>query len=109
MSKFAAQPIIPDDREDPEVLTSRLRAVAETLPSTTGKKPARPLPVAPVNTQPASYQMGFRASPNMARVLAKLSEPQGGLRRWIAQVLHDQGHDIGAEDLIPPRTRRSFD
>lgn len=101
-------------RESAQELTSRLRGAVQNLPS------ARP-PDAPVVTSPeqqavkqplpTSMQINFRASPAMAKVLHELQRDAGniGIRRLIARMLAEKGHEIPDEDLSPKFTRRSYD
>ncbi len=50
--------------------------------------------------------MNFKCTPDMARLLARLAEPAGGLRRFMARMLRDAGHEVPEHDLNPPTNRR---
>src|SRR4051812_31180689 len=51
-------------------------------------------------------QINFKATEEFAILLAELSEPDGGIRRYLARVLHEAGHPVPAADLNPPTGRR---
>lgn len=88
------------------------------LPPTTAPVPSAPTspptqPAEPVGTpkrkRPENYEvvaMNFKCTSDMARLLARLSEPEGGLRRFLAKTLRDVGHDVPENDLNPPTNRR---
>lgn len=101
-------------RENAQELTSRLRGAVQNLPS--ARPPKTPDAVGPQQSDvkqslPTSMQINFRASPAMAKVLYELQRDAGniGVRRLIARMLAEKGHEIPDEDLSPKFTRRSYD
>src|SRR3954462_15543694 len=62
------------------------------------------LPSAPMST--ATEQINFRASPELARILARLAVDQGSIRLVIARLLQAAGHPVPDADLAPPPGRR---
>jgi len=107
--------LIDGDRqpEDPAELTARLSSAMAHLPTTRPPLPAQPLPPQP---PPASAPkdktvlVNFRASRQLAKAVQQVSAEHGGTRRWLAKLLHEQGYQIPAEELMPPPpSRRSYD
>jgi hypothetical protein len=73
------------------------QATSEVAPAGKGARVEPGYQVVPIN---------FKCTPDMARLLARLAEPEGGIRRFLAKTLQSMGHDVPAHDLNPPTNRR---
>lgn len=99
--------------EDAAELTARLSSAVAHLPTTrppasTQPSPPQPSP-APV-PKDRTVLVNFRASRQLAKAVQQVSAEHGGVRRWLAKLLHEQGYQIPAEELAPPPpSRRSCD
>jgi hypothetical protein len=51
-------------------------------------------------------QVNFKASKEFGDLLADLSKPEGGLRRYLARLVAKDGHPVPAADINPPTGRR---
>jgi len=74
------------------------------------------VPLTTVPTMPAraagdlrTVQVNFRASVGLAKAIAEASEPRGGMRRFIEQLMRQAGYDVPDIDIDPPSTRRKYD
>ena len=54
-------------------------------------------------------QINFRATKDLAKLIARLSAERGSTRRLFAQLLQLDGHQVPEVDLNPPDTRRRYD
>lgn len=83
---------------DPEQLTRAFTEARLGLPSAVaereGEGAARP-------PQVRLRQVNFNATPEFARLLYRLSKEKGGMRRWLASMMRDQGHDVPDADINP--------
>lgn len=99
--------------EDPAELTARLSSAVAHLPTT--RPPSPPQPASPQSSPISARKdktvlVNFRASRQLAKAVQQVSAEHGGTRRWLAKLLHEQGYQIPAEELVPPPpTRRSYD
>ncbi len=89
----------PVNRASGAELVAQIRSETEEMP------PTRREPV-PVATPTATEQINFRASPELARILARLAVEQGSIRLVIARLLRDAGYSVPEADLAPPPGRR---
>ena len=90
-------------------LVAQIAPETAELPPTRRNPPEPPLPVAPpsvVASNTATEQINFRASPELARILARLAVEQGSIRLVIARLLRDAGYLVPDADLAPPPGRR---
>ena len=83
---LAAQ-IAPDTAALPAAVSVR------PMPSET----SRPLPVVQIN---------FKASEEMAMLLAREGEKAGSTRRFLARLLREAGYEVPDGDVSPPDNRR---
>lgn len=60
----------------------------------------------PVLKRERTEQINFRASREMAELVARLALEHGSVRRLFARLLRDAGHDVPEADLAPPPGRR---
>ncbi len=60
----------------------------------------------PVQKRERTEQINFRASREMAELVARLAVEHGSVRRLFARLLRDAGHDVPESDLAPPPGRR---
>ena len=84
---------------------ARVTAAGGHLPPTS----ATPEPAPPSRKPVEGYEIvpiNFKCTPDMARLLARLAEPKGGIRRLIAGMLREAGHEVPEYDLNPPSNRR---
>lgn len=96
-------------------LAGALAQVTGDLPATTAVRAEperaaerRQVPVPPV-PKVELVQINFRASKDLAKLIARLSAERGSTRRLVAQLLQLDGHEVPAADLNPPDTRRRYD
>lgn len=95
-------------REDPAELTAKLAGAVAHLPTT--RAPAPPAPSPAPTSRERTVLVNFRASRQLAKAVQQASAEHGGVRRWLAKLLHEQGHPIPAEELLPPPpARRTYD
>lgn len=100
-------------QEDAGELAAKLSGAVAHLPITRPPSPS----LAPAAPPPASQArkertvlVNFRASRQLAKAIQQVSAEHGGTRRWLAKLLHEQGHQIPADELtLPPPARRSYD
>jgi hypothetical protein len=83
---------------DADLTEALARHVAE-VPATRGK-PEKP---------PRTVQVNFAASPDFARLIAKLARDAGSTRRLIARLIRDAGHPVPHWDTDPVSNRREWD
>ena len=86
------------------------RAIA---PVVSGLPPAAVAP-APPEPEPKPQrerleQINFRASSQMAQLVARLAVEHGSVRRLFARLLQEAGHEVPESDLAPPPGRRRVD
>lgn len=100
----------PIDRPAGAELVRMISAETAELPPTrrepVEERPEPTLPTAPVVLP--TEQINFRASAELARVLARLAVEHGSIRMVIAKMLRGAGHSIPDADLMPPPGRRRF-
>jgi hypothetical protein len=86
-------------------------ALAEAIQRAMPDVPATTAPSAPGKPPPdlRTVQVNFRGSIGLARAIAKASEPYGGMRRFIAQLMRQAGYAVPDVDVDPPTTRRKYD
>jgi hypothetical protein len=65
-----------------------------------------PSPELRAHKRERTEQINFRASPQMAQLVARLAVEHGSVRRLFARLLRDAGHDVPESDLAPPPGRR---
>ncbi len=88
-------------------LVARIAAeTAELPPARRERAPDAAVPHPPVAAPTATEQINFRASPELARLLARLAVEQGSIRLAIARLLREAGHPVPDIDLVPPPGRR---
>ena len=90
-------------------LAAQLGEVTATLPAATAAPLAPPVVPAAPAPKAELVQINFRASKDLARLIARLSAEAGSTRRLIARLLRDSGHTVPNIDLDPPDSRRRFD
>jgi len=88
------------DRPGGAELVRRIATETDELP------PVRREPGERRPSSSATEQVNFRASPELARLLARLAVDQGSIRLVIARFLQDAGHAVPECDLAPPPGRR---
>ena len=85
-----------------------------------GQLPTAPEPLATKAkagkvTQPPRRAAGrtvlvnFKATLPFAKLISEVSEKEGGVRRMIARMLKDAGHDVPEHDLKPVVNRRVYE
>ena len=79
-------------------LTRSIASATAGLPAATATASEKPTE--------KTMQINFRGSEGMARVLAELAVKHGSVRRAVAQLLRDAGHDVPDADFAPPPGRR---
>ena len=82
-----------------------MRAIA---PAVASLPPASlpPSDVSPAPKRERTEQINFRASREMAELVARLAVEHGSVRRLFARLLRDAGHAVPEADLAPPPGRR---
>jgi hypothetical protein len=97
----------PVSRPSGAELVKQISAETSEMPPTTREpEPTRPAAPPPAPMSTATEQINFRASPELARILARLAADQGSIRLVIARLLQDAGHPVPDVDLAPPPGRR---
>ena len=76
-------------------------AVANLPPASLPPSEASPAP-----KRERTEQINFRASREMAELVAHLAVEHGSVRRLFARLLRDAGHAVPEADLAPPPGRR---
>jgi hypothetical protein len=79
---------------------------AEMPPTKREPELTRAVAPPPTPMSMATEQINFRASPELARILARLAADQGSIRLVIARLLQNAGHPVPDIDLAPPPGRR---
>ena len=65
-----------------------------------------PSEASPASKRERTEQINFRASREMAELVALLAVEHGSVRRLFARLLRDAGHTVPEADLAPPPGRR---
>lgn len=74
------------------------------LPPAAVPQPSPELSAAPKRER--TEQINFRASREMAELVARLAVEHGSVRRLFARLLRDAGHAVPEADLAPPPGRK---
>jgi hypothetical protein len=107
---FKPKPVRPTSEE----LLSSVGRVAETQ----GRLPtAPPLPSPEILTvnrpikaiRSRTVLVNFKATVPFAKLISELAEKEGGVRRLIARMLKEAGHEVPDQDLNPATNRRVYD
>lgn len=53
--------------------------------------------------------VNFKATLAFAKLIAEVSEREGGVRRMLARMLKEAGHDVPERDLNPVVKRRKYE
>jgi hypothetical protein len=53
--------------------------------------------------------VNFKATLPFAKLIAEASAKEGGVRRMIARMMKESGHDVPEYDLRPPTNRRTYE
>jgi hypothetical protein len=53
--------------------------------------------------------VNFKATLPFAKLISELAEKEGGVRRLIARMLKEAGHEVPDQDLNPATNRRVYD
>ncbi len=95
----------PVDRPSGAELVRQIASETTELPPTRrGLELPQPSTLPPAGT--ATEQINFRASPELARILARLATEQGSIRLVVARLLRDAGYSVPEADFAPPPGRR---
>lgn len=98
MSGFKPKKIIDPERPSSAEIAATLGSLNRPLIPTTPPQRAEP-----------SLMMSFKASKSFAKMLAEASEPEGGLRRFIARLCKEAGYPVPEVDLVNTKKRRIYD
>jgi hypothetical protein len=53
--------------------------------------------------------VNFKATLPFAKLISELAEKEGGVRRMVARMLKEAGHEVPDQDLNPPNNRRVYE
>jgi hypothetical protein len=111
MATFKPKSVRPSSDELLQTV-GRLSAASGQFPTTPDRitqTPEHP-PVHPrrLKAEP-TVLVNFKATRPFAKLISELAEREGGVRRMLARMLKEAGHDVPEGDLRPPVNKRVYE
>jgi hypothetical protein len=112
MAGFKPKSTVRPSQEELLATVGRVSAEVGHLPTSPELVPAPRLvesPPRPATGPGPTVLVNFKATLAFAKLIAEVSEREGGVRRMLARMLKEAGHDVPERDLNPVVKRRKYE